>query len=98
MTAKAQFDCVDGCGMIVSRKNGRCRTCAGLRRRQKKTASGGKKKASPTDGGVDGVTEALTAAGYRVVEASVVEATIQVRLAAPPKGSVKQNGPRKTDL
>jgi len=32
----AQFDCVGGCGALVSRKGGRCRTCAGLLRRKKR--------------------------------------------------------------
>ena len=31
-----EFKCVDGCGRKVSRSGGRCRTCAGLKRRNKK--------------------------------------------------------------
>jgi len=102
------FRCVDNCGAAVSKKGGRCRTCAG-RLRQKKPAarsqaekgagrpskspaSGGKKESPMTGGGVGGVTEALTAAGYHVVEASIVEATIQVRLTAPPATKEKGRG------
>ena len=33
-----KFDCVAGCGRKVSRAGGRCRTCAGLKRRTKKAA------------------------------------------------------------
>lgn len=34
----AEHECVDGCGAKVSKKGGRCRTCAGLKRRNKKAA------------------------------------------------------------
>lgn len=41
------FTCVGGCGATVSKKNGRCRTCAGLLRRKKRA---GRPAASPRGG------------------------------------------------
>jgi hypothetical protein len=90
------FQCVDGCGRKVSKAGGRCRTCAGLLRQKKPRAGpaakkhpapGGQTKTPPTGEGVGGVAEVLRAAGYHVMDATIVEATVQVRLGAPASTS-----------
>jgi hypothetical protein len=46
----SKYSCVDGCGNLVSKKGGRCRKCAGIRRRKagqaRQTPSGGEKPAA----------------------------------------------------
>jgi hypothetical protein len=59
---------------------------------KKHPARGGQKKAPPTGEGVGGVAEVLRAAGYHVMDATIVEATVQVRLGAPPRSHEEGQG------
>ena len=89
----ADLKCVNGCGRAVSRPGGRCRTCAGKLRRNKKTARprpARPPKAMKSDPASDGansefgeaIAEALKAKGFTVKEICLTEATLLVRLTA----------------
>ena len=96
-SAMVEFKCVDGCGRKVSREGGRCRTCAGFLRRQKRpsvvaakagptpeTRSPGNAKKDPPAPLVSVLTisEALKAAGFSVTGVHIAEATLIVHLTA----------------
>ena len=95
-SAMVEFKCVDGCGRKVSREGGRCRTCAGFLRRQKKAASPAPtrdaarpetaKKDHPHSplplnfGALADMATALRAAGFNVADIRVHEMSFLVRL------------------